>query len=197
MIEFEELVTTLSPSKKYRIEIKSRDYARIIDIQADKVIFSSPVYDIYHFWFERDGEEWVQFSPKADKQCFFNCTTGQAYDHEKNGFCWTDCFVNPSNTVVAVDGCYWGGPWEVRFYDILNLAKGWPELEIEADGYPEGFAMWIRDSCSIEWLKGDTIKIGPVEAMDMGLCEEPERESDVVLKLKGSKMHVKSISGEK
>lgn len=35
-----------------------------------------------------------------------------------NGFCWANITPSPDKLTLAVEGCIWGGPYDVRFYDF-------------------------------------------------------------------------------
>jgi len=45
------------------------------------------------------------------------------------GFCWAVVHPSPDKKVLAVDGCYWGGPYEVVLFDFREPLKlPYPEL---------------------------------------------------------------------
>ena len=58
------------------------------------------------------------------------------------GFCWAAAYPSPDCSLLAVDGCYWGAPYEVvlyeggrKRYDELSkeeqeaLDRNWSELD--------------------------------------------------------------------
>lgn len=50
------------------------------------------------------------------------------------GFCWASHTPSPDGTLLAVDGCYWGAPYEVVIYDFSKpLEPPWKELLREPD----------------------------------------------------------------
>jgi hypothetical protein len=51
----------------------------------------------------------------------------EAYDGL--GFCWAAVFPSPSGKLVAVDGCYWGGPYDLVVLDFSDpLRSPLPEV---------------------------------------------------------------------
>jgi hypothetical protein len=45
------------------------------------------------------------------------------------GFCWTSVVPSPSKNLIAVEGCVWGGPWEVLILDFREpLQSPLPEV---------------------------------------------------------------------
>jgi len=50
-------------------------------------------------------------------------------------FCWAATVLSPDGRTLLVDGCHWACPYEYRFYDFTDPAKGWPALPIrDAEG---------------------------------------------------------------
>jgi hypothetical protein len=74
-------------------------------------------------------------------QTIVNLDTGEEYNDSqwKNGkyqgseFCWAAHYLSPDGNTLAVDGCHWACPYEIKFYDFTDPSKGWPELELEGD----------------------------------------------------------------
>lgn len=45
------------------------------------------------------------------------------------GFCMVDAIVSPDHSIIAVHGCFWGGPYEIKFFDFNDPEKlPWREL---------------------------------------------------------------------
>ncbi|HLA64554.1 MAG TPA: hypothetical protein VK610_09000, partial [Rhodothermales bacterium] len=60
------------------------------------------------------------------------------------GFCWTNVHPSPEGDVLAVEGCVWGGPYELRFFDFAEpLVSPLPELG-RVEDYEEA-EMWTAD----------------------------------------------------
>ena len=61
------------------------------------------------------------------------------------GFCWGSAYPSPTGQLLAVEGCYWGGPNEIVIYDFSNPScSPLPELAraeetLQARG-------WLSDS---------------------------------------------------
>lgn len=45
------------------------------------------------------------------------------------GFCWSSYQFHAPTQTLMVDGCYWGGPYEYKFYDFSNPMEGWPYID--------------------------------------------------------------------
>ena len=87
----------------------------------------------HHDLFTVNGESWLVSGRSYMSQTFVNLTTGLTYDSPANEatFCWASPFkVSPLGNVLAVFGCYWGGPYEWKFFDVSDIPSGWPEIPI-------------------------------------------------------------------
>lgn len=52
-----------------------------------------------------------------------------------HGFCWAVHEYNADQKLLVVDGCFWGGPYEYKFYDFSDPMNGWEEIEVvDSDG---------------------------------------------------------------
>ena len=64
-------------------------------------------------------------------------------------FIWLECLISPSQTKIAVTGCYWVCPYELKVFDLPNLKNediqetGFNELA--ATSYESGKLSWIDD----------------------------------------------------
>jgi hypothetical protein len=65
------------------------------------------------------------------------------------GFCWTAAYSSPDSTIVAVDGCYWGCPYEIVFFDFTKP---------EDLPYKEFLRVDTLDECD-GWLDNDRFKL--------------------------------------
>lgn len=102
---------------------------------------------------------WVEGHEKGDfllcgedyqGQTVINLKTGARRDHlpssaaAGHGFCWADIHPSPTGKLVAVVGCHWAAPYEVRFYDFADpMLPPWPEIESSDDR--DQFFEWIND----------------------------------------------------
>lgn len=66
------------------------------------------------------------------------------------GFCWVNMMPSPSGNLIAVDGCYWACPYEIKIFDFSNPLK--VPFECYTDDFTiDKFNGWNADgSCSIE-----------------------------------------------
>jgi len=61
-------------------------------------------------------------------------------------FCWVAYYPSPDNLILAVEGCIWAAPFEIRFYDLSN-----------PDSLPLLQLAWIDDLVKvIGWETNDT-----------------------------------------
>jgi hypothetical protein len=65
--------------------------------------------------------------------------------YEGQGFCWGAAYPSPTGQLIAVDGCYWGGPNEVVIFDFaVPCLSPLPELtRIEDTLNVKG---WLNDT---------------------------------------------------
>lgn len=61
-----------------------------------------------------------------------------------HGFCWASINPSPTGKLVAVEGCYWACPYELRFYDFSEpMLPPWPVVGSEHELIE--FVGWIDD----------------------------------------------------
>lgn len=77
-------------------------------------------------------------------------------------------FPNPKGSLLAVEGCIWAWPYEVRFYDFSEPMKlPWPQID-----------RYLDDSDFFEWVDENNAKIGE----NYEFCTlKNKRESDMTL----------------
>lgn len=142
------LKTEVSPCGKYTLDIfeiqtkpgawkftrgiVKKDGAGIADIKRNYSSFWFTFHDDYLFC----GEDYQGYN-------IINLATGEnrLYLDEKRaraglGFCWYGCEVSSDKKVLAVQGCFWGGPTDIKFLDISDIEVEPKEL---ATYYEEGF----------------------------------------------------------
>lgn len=102
---------------------------------------------------------WVEGHVKGDflvcgedyqGQTIINLVTGAREDHlprgamEGVGFCWAAIHPSPTGKVLAIEGCFWGAPYEIRFYDFEDpMSPPWPM--ISSGGELSDFLGWKDD----------------------------------------------------
>ena len=104
----------------------------------------------WHAWIvHSNGNEYLLCGEDYQGQTVVNLSQGTArtYFPEAGyngaGFCWAQVFPSPDGLMLAVEGCYWAGPYDLVFYDFrtpedlpfielnridgLSDAKGWKD----------------------------------------------------------------------
>jgi hypothetical protein len=93
-----------------------------------------PIADIKrnysHFWYSwvqhANGNEYLLCGEDYQGQTVVNLTheTTNNYlpqaAYRGHGFCWMEAHASPDSALLAVIGCYWGGPGEVVLLDFSN-----------------------------------------------------------------------------
>lgn len=139
----------ISPSGKYKVIVTAEnDEKWKIRAQVYRMSDNHMIADIYrHFikfnssFFIKDGKEWLQTGRHYMTQLFIDLDNGTIYDdipHIENSdeyytgksFCWKKSWASPDGKTLAVAGYYWASDNEIKFYDITDISKGWPELKI-------------------------------------------------------------------
>jgi hypothetical protein len=92
--------------------------------------------DIFHHTFVTKGDRELLIAGRSYmSQTIVDLDRGLEHEppgdhHDGSGFCWIKCSLSPDGTTLAVDGCVWACPYEIRFFDFTDPARGWPELPI-------------------------------------------------------------------
>lgn len=102
---------------------------------------------------------WVENHPKGhflvcgedyQGQTVVNLESGQVVSYlpeaadEGCGFCWADIHPSPDGLTLAVEGCYWACPYEVRLVDFTDpMNPPWLELGVADE---PNFAGWQEDN---------------------------------------------------
>ncbi len=80
--------------------------------------------------------------------------------YEGAGFCWVKFYYLKGNDIIAVGGCYWGGPAEIVFYDFSQPME-LPYKEIlRVERYAEVIG-W-KDKRRFEYIDPETKEIKAV-----------------------------------
>lgn len=136
----------LSPSGRYRLVIRTyrtapsrwdysrgtvvrvRDGAVIADLQRNLSAF-------HHTFVTKDDREHLITGRSYMSQTIVDLDRGLVHEppgdhYNGTAFCWARCYLSPDGNTLAVDGCIWSRPYEFRFFDFTDPARGWPELPI-------------------------------------------------------------------
>lgn len=160
-----------SPSGRYLLETEELsvgedrwNYSRgLITRVIDQKEITEVKRNYGHFWHcwvqQPSGEEFLLCGEdyqgynvvrleNAENNCFF---PSEGFDGR--GFCWTEVHPSPDGLVLAVEGCYWGCPYELVFYDFQTPS----ELPLPELARLEYFDVtgW-RDNNSFGYTAGDT-----------------------------------------
>jgi hypothetical protein len=86
-------------------------------------------------------------------QTVIELDTGKRRDYvEDEGFCWCEYSVSPHRQFVAVHGCYWACPFELRTFDVSDfLALPYKKLWEMSRGRDVRKFTWNPDN-SLEFL---------------------------------------------
>lgn len=91
-------------------------------------------------------------------QTIVDLDRGEEYEppgshYESGAFCWVRCYLSPDGNTLVVDGCHWACPYEYRFFDFSDPARGWPPLPVVG-------AEWVGDPSDVSpphWLDAATV----------------------------------------
>ena len=112
-----------------------------------------------HFWHawadHANGCEYLLCGEDYQGQTVVNLTEGKSFSFfpeagfNGKGFCWTAAYPAPDTSLLAVDGCIWGGPYDIVFFDFSKP----DDLP-----YRELFRVDSLDDCD-GWLDNDRFKL--------------------------------------
>lgn len=129
---------TLSPSGKFKLVVDSYttskgawNYTRGQVIRNEDNTVVETVYRNYssfwHNWIEHpNGNEYVFCGEDYQGYTIVNATQGTQQNllHENArqgwGWCCAEGHPSPDGLIVAVGGCFWGGPYSLRFFDFSD-----------------------------------------------------------------------------
>ena len=58
-------------------------------------------------------------------------------------FIWTDCVLSPDEKRLAIDGCHWACPYEIRIFDVSSDPPAFPLRELAVFPLVGGRLRWI------------------------------------------------------
>lgn len=145
-------------------------------------------------WIENhpDGKSYVICGADYQGQTVVCLDTGEVKDYIPaqaemgHGFCWVVHHPSPDGTLLAVEGCYWACPYEVRIYDFSKpMEMPHPLLHRETD--LENFSGWKdAKTCGIHGTQSVFSKPGHrldglTESAIWRLGKEAESELDAIM----------------
>ena len=126
----------LSPSGEYLLAVdiystgpKTWEYSRgIVTRQSDGKMIADVKRNIGHFWHawvrHSAGNEYLLCGEDYQGYTVIDLTNFSVKNHlpdsAKNGggFCWAAVYPSKDRKILAVEGCIWGGPYDLFFYDF-------------------------------------------------------------------------------
>lgn len=154
---------SFSLSEKYKLETEEYrqtkqdvnwvvTLAKVFDHNLEKPLFEffADNDHFFHKWLIRDGKEYfVCAETLCGGQTIIDVSHGmmESYCPQEDGFIWTDFYISPNGRKLAIIGCYWACPYEIKVYDFANpLALPLPEIEtIPLLDNDDDFIEWIDD----------------------------------------------------
>lgn len=67
-------------------------------------------------------------------------------ESDGHDFIWTDCALSPDQTHLAVSGCHWACPYEIRILQIYGSPPILPLPEVARFHLPEGNLSWLDEN---------------------------------------------------
>jgi len=108
-------------------------------------------YDtIFHGWLNVDDHCYLLLSEDLEGKSIYDLDNRKIYSYavEDEQFIWASYYPSPDSKRLAIDGCYWACPSEIRIYDTSNPIS-YPYRQIfSADG-----------NYKMEWIGNRTIKL--------------------------------------
>lgn len=72
--------------------------------------------------------------------------------NEDEEFIWCECLISPSQTKIAVAGCCWACPYELRVFDLSNLKNE----DLQQTGLNE-LATILLAPGKLSWINDQTV----------------------------------------
>jgi hypothetical protein len=124
-----------------------------------------------------NGHDYLVCGEDYQGQTVIELDTGKKVSRvpQMGGFCWVNMMPSPSGNLMAVDGCYWACPYEIKIYDFSN-PMDLPFNCLTEEYCIEKFEGWNKDeSCNIS-VEYDTRKSDGKPLKDLTEEEETELE---------------------
>ena len=125
-----------SPCGRYTVEVTEllgkgdgewpsqllRIVARRVCDQTQIVEMVTDSRDFYPGWVSRGDNDYLLFQELQGGPTVVDLIRGEvaSYYDAEDDFIWTDYHLSPSGSRLAVGGCYWACPWDMRVYDFSS-----------------------------------------------------------------------------
>ena len=192
----------LSPSGKYKLTIqvyqtgeRSWNYSRGIvrEVNNNQIVadVKRNFSNFWHVWcLHANGNEYLLCGEDYQGQTVINLSkrTTTNYFPESGlagwGFCWVDAHPSLDSSLLAVEGCYWGVPYEVVIFDFTNPDK-LPLKELHRDHEPCKILGWSADNkftylTEIEIRQSDGASYDSLSAEEQDALDSGEVESGII-----------------
>lgn len=149
------------------------EYSRgqVFSIHTDKPMIAEVCRNYSSFLFcwvldHPNGHDYLICGEDYQGQTIIELDSGRRRDvfspgaEEGHGFCWTRVIPAPSKTKLAVEGCFWAGPYEVKIFDFIDPMKSHSFIGF-IDTYNSDVLSWeeneeaIRVSHTVDIRKSD------------------------------------------
>jgi len=156
-----------SPSGLFRLSVSIYDrgpglwaYSRgLVTRVSDGKLLADVKRNHVHFWHSwvdhPNGNEYLLCGEDYQGYTAINLTRDVYHvffpeaGYSGGGFCWGAVYQSPNRLVLAVDGCYWGAPYEAVFFDFR-----------EPDNLPYSEIARVEDIATCEgWLDDETFAL--------------------------------------
>jgi len=133
---------------------------------------------LWHEWVYREDGNWLLSGESYMGQTSINLATHEKYSFSPSeayfggGFCWVNATPNKDGTMIAAEGCHWGGPYFVQFYDWTDMTM--PPMPIGNSGEHEECHGWQEDDAS--FLVGATRLIRLSDEVDVETAYDHDLE---------------------
>ncbi len=138
--------SSTSPTGSYKVEtvgyLQSKPEVnwtvtkvRVFDNQSNELMFDffTDYHSFFHEWLINENMEYlVGGEVLCGGQTVIDLSSKKmkSYSPPEDGFIWSDFYFSPSGESLAVIGCFWACPYEVRVYDFSNpLVLPLPEIK--------------------------------------------------------------------
>jgi hypothetical protein len=173
----ETAVVTTSPCGKYTLEAcqyrtrsEYRKYTRgVVSTKDGQIADIKRNYSsFWHAWAYHPKGEYLLCGEDYQGQSIVNLQTEKITTYfpdagfNGSGFCWAAAWPSANSAILAVHGCVWGGPYDVRFYDFSS-----PEE------FPYTQLAWVAADKAAGW-QGDTF----VYSIQVPKAVQPPEDSD-------------------
>lgn len=169
-----------SASKRYRLVVTTHntgprtwECSRGRVYEGDRLISTvCRNYSVFPFLFVEghpNGHDYLVCGEDYQGQTVVELDTGARMDRT-DGFCWSSYTASPSKRTLAVWGCYWAAPYELRFVDFDNPLTALPLLCEDTDA--TGDVAWRSDAPDTADLCGSYSEYVPLGKRESDMTDE-------------------------